>query len=158
MKYSQTLKSRSIRINYYQFVRSCVFSCRFIGIKRFRLVWFINFFNQHQTSLKQFKNNRNLSLPFTRAFNLPQLINAKKSSDNYFQQLLHFNQKRLQHSSIRKPLPPQHKPIAIQKVDPNKTRSNFTLTFSISCSFLLSYCSKIVTLKRFHYFLQQKYC
>ena len=88
MKYSQTLKSRSIRMNYYQFVCSFVFSCRFIGIKRFRFVWFINFFNRHQTSLKQFKNNRNLSLPFTRAFNFPQLINAKSlvitTSSNYY--------------------------------------------------------------------------
>ena len=52
----------------------------------------------------------------------PQLVNAEKSGNNYSQELPRFNRKRLEKCSIGKPQPPQPKPVAVERVDPNRTR------------------------------------
>ena len=52
----------------------------------------------------------------------PQLVNAEKSGNNYSQELPRFNRKRLEKCFIGKPQPPQPKPVAVETVDPNRTR------------------------------------
>ena len=52
----------------------------------------------------------------------PQLVNAEKSGNDYSQELPRFNRKRY---SIVKPEPLQPKPVAVETVDPNRTRPKF---------------------------------
>ena len=52
----------------------------------------------------------------------PQLVNAGKSGNNFSQELPRFNRKRLEKCSIGKPQPLQPKPVAVETVDPNRTR------------------------------------
>ena len=52
----------------------------------------------------------------------PQLVNAEKSGNNDSQELPRWNRKRLEKCSIGKPQPLQRKLVAVQTVDPNRTR------------------------------------
>ena len=52
----------------------------------------------------------------------PQLVNMKKSGNDYSQELLHFNGNWLEKCSIGKPQPLQPELVVVETVDPNTTR------------------------------------
>ena len=52
----------------------------------------------------------------------PQLVNREKSGNNYSQELPCFKRKRLEKCPIGKPQPLQPKPVAVETVDPKRTR------------------------------------
>ena len=98
---------------------------------RFRLVWLINFFNRHQTkalaatAVVYAGHLKSAAGSCCVAF--LQLVNAERSGNNYSKELPRFNRKRLEKCAIGKPQPLQPKLVAVETVDPNKTRPKSSL-------------------------------
>ena len=104
------LRSCSLGINRFWLDGLVGIFCVLLGKNRFWLLWLLNLFNRPQTGLKWLKKH------------LLDMLRDCSSRNDYSQELPRFNQKRLEKCSFEKTQPYQAKPVAVETVDPNRTR------------------------------------